>query len=176
MVPCWKGTSDPNVEELLDFPDYKLRELTLLSRSSSTAALRGLALTLTEGEFAALSIEYDRARAAGQRIRVTPLSVSTAAGGEDYELLFTAPPDVMARALDALAALRVPGTEIGTLESTTGVRLHDGSGQPVALRSHGWDHFGPSPTAHHIPPHLPTTQQANLPSPAGGGDGGGVRP
>ena len=60
-------------------------------------------------------------------------------GGEDYELLFTAPEDV---ALRAQREIDTPITVIGeVVDSPGGVRVLDESGRPMELRSAGWDHF-----------------------------------
>ncbi|MBI2865684.1 MAG: thiamine-phosphate kinase [Chloroflexi bacterium] len=61
-------------------------------------------------------------------------------GGEDYELLFAAPADVVAR---VRAAVEVPVSVIGevTEDKTGGVRVLDRHGQVVQQRQHGWDHF-----------------------------------
>jgi thiamine-monophosphate kinase len=65
----------------------------------------------------------------------------TLAGGDDYELLFTAPP---ARQADVRAAARgagVPVTCIGRIEAGEALRIVDGSGAPVEGRYAGFDHF-----------------------------------
>ena len=60
-------------------------------------------------------------------------------GGEDYELLFTAPADVIDQ---AMAALDVPGTIIGqVVEGTGDVRVVDREGSLVEVARSGWDHF-----------------------------------
>ena len=61
-------------------------------------------------------------------------------GGEDYELLFTAPQRVM----DAVAALlEVPVSVIGEIvDEPRGVAVLDEDGSPVAVEHGGWDHFG----------------------------------
>jgi thiamine-monophosphate kinase len=64
-----------------------------------------------------------------------------AAGGEDYELLFTAPPATMALAVDRLHTAGIRGTVIGELCATGGVRLVDAGGADVLLTLGGWDHF-----------------------------------
>lgn len=65
------------------------------------------------------------------------------AGGDDYELAFTAPPENRP-ALAALAArLDLPLWRIGRALAGTGeVRLLDAEGRPVALQQKGFDHFG----------------------------------
>ena len=61
-------------------------------------------------------------------------------GGEDYELLFTASPHVMER---AVAALDVPVSVIGeVLEGPPQVRVLDQEGLVMAVERGGWDHFG----------------------------------
>jgi thiamine-monophosphate kinase len=62
-------------------------------------------------------------------------------GGDDYELLFTAPPEA-AGPLGALAReLALPLTEIGRIEAGTGVRMVDGAGREIALEHPGFRHF-----------------------------------
>jgi thiamine-monophosphate kinase len=66
----------------------------------------------------------------------------TLAGGDDYELAFTAPPAAReaVRAAAAHADTRV--TRIGQIEVTRGLRLVDAHGQPVSGRFASFDHFG----------------------------------
>lgn len=66
---------------------------------------------------------------------------SVLAGGDDYELAFTAP--VSARAAVEAAALeaRTPVTCIGRIESAPGLRLVDAAGQPVRGNFASFDHF-----------------------------------
>jgi thiamine-monophosphate kinase len=61
------------------------------------------------------------------------------AGGEDYELLFTAPAAAMAR---VKAAASCPVTVIGSITAGAGpVDPVDGRGRPVSLNKKGWAHF-----------------------------------
>ncbi|WP_305042732.1 thiamine-phosphate kinase [Geoalkalibacter sp.] len=63
------------------------------------------------------------------------------AGGEDYELLFTSPPQCAA-AVAALAADGVPVTQIGRiLPQEDGLLLVDALGRPCPLPRRGFDHF-----------------------------------
>lgn len=63
------------------------------------------------------------------------------AAGDDYELLFAAPPQA-AEAIDRLAAeLRLPITAIGTIDNGAGVRLIDADGNAVPVASAGYRHF-----------------------------------
>jgi thiamine-monophosphate kinase len=63
------------------------------------------------------------------------------AGGDDYELLFTAAPDrddaVRAAGRDA----GVPVTPIGRIDDAPGLRVHDRQGQPLTVDLRGFDHF-----------------------------------
>jgi len=63
-------------------------------------------------------------------------------GGEDYELLFTAPPSVVAALKGRLeSGFRVIGT---ILEGESGqVTVVDASGNPLEVPAGGWDHFRP---------------------------------
>lgn len=67
-------------------------------------------------------------------------------GGEDYELLFAAPPAVMRRAISAISP---PPVVVGTITeyadgegaSTPRVVLVDARGKPLDVARGGWDHF-----------------------------------
>ncbi len=67
--------------------------------------------------------------------------VALATGGDDYELLFTAPPGAT-EAIHALGSrLSVPLTAIGRIEPGEGVRLVDGDGREIAVGAGGYRHF-----------------------------------
>jgi thiamine-monophosphate kinase len=63
------------------------------------------------------------------------------AGGDDYELCFTAP----AAARESIAALArkldLPLTRIGQIEAQQGLRVRDAEGKVIALPTAGYDHF-----------------------------------
>lgn len=63
------------------------------------------------------------------------------AGGDDYELLFTAPQAVAARVAAAGRECGVPVTRIGRIEAAPGLRLLDAHGRPVAHTFGAFDHF-----------------------------------
>ena len=63
------------------------------------------------------------------------------AGGDDYELLFTAPPAAHAEVLAAAAGAGVAARRIGRIEGGSGLRLLDARGQALALSLQGFDHF-----------------------------------
>jgi thiamine-monophosphate kinase len=62
-------------------------------------------------------------------------------GGDDYELLFTAPPTAAPRLEDLARSLRLPLTRIGRIEGGAGVRVLDRAGAPIELSKLGWRHF-----------------------------------
>lgn len=72
--------------------------------------------------------------------RATELALS---GGEDYELLFTAPGPLMEAAQAALGECGCPATVIGEMvdDENAGVTVLDQSGDELRLQKHGWDHF-----------------------------------
>jgi thiamine-monophosphate kinase len=63
------------------------------------------------------------------------------AGGDDYELLFTAPPAARALVAAASASSQTPVTHIGHISAERGLRLVDGDGQAVANTFTSFDHF-----------------------------------
>ena len=65
----------------------------------------------------------------------------TLAGGDDYELLFTAPPQRSAKVQAAAAQAGVTVTHIGHIDATPGLRLLDARAQPIAQKFAGFDHF-----------------------------------
>jgi len=90
----------------------------------------------------------------GARINVDSVPVSPAAtacfgesglemaltGGEDYELLFAARPQIMNKLIKAMPC---PVTVVGeiTAENTGKIKLVDNSGKPFSIKKTGWDHF-----------------------------------
>jgi thiamine-monophosphate kinase len=68
------------------------------------------------------------------------------AGGDDYELCFTAPVAKRAAVLRAGQRARVPVTRIGRIirapAGATGVAVVDEDGAPINLLHKGFDHFG----------------------------------
>lgn len=62
-------------------------------------------------------------------------------GGDDYELVFTAPADRRDAIMAAAAGTGVPVTPIGRVEAGEGVAVLDRDGQPLSLGRGGWQHF-----------------------------------
>lgn len=63
------------------------------------------------------------------------------AGGDDYELAFTAPPARRAAVQDAAARAGTPVTRIGTIEAAAGIRLTGENGKLLDARYTSFDHF-----------------------------------
>lgn len=64
-----------------------------------------------------------------------------AAGGDDYELCFTAPAAQREAILAAAARADTPVARVGRIEAAPGLRLVDAAGAPLSLTLRGWDHF-----------------------------------
>lgn len=120
----------PGVHAALDVSDGLLGDLGHILKASDLGAEVALASVPIAPALRALAPEQQR--------------VCLLAGGDDYELLFTA--DATAR--DAVhAAGRIAGvavTRIGRLVDTPGLRVVDAQGQAVTVRAQGFDHFGNS--------------------------------
>ncbi|MBV7430243.1 MULTISPECIES: thiamine-phosphate kinase [unclassified Acidovorax] len=65
----------------------------------------------------------------------------TLAGGDDYELAFTAPPARRDAVAAASQASGTPVTRIGTVRAEPGLQLLDAQGQPMDNRYASFDHF-----------------------------------
>jgi thiamine-monophosphate kinase len=63
------------------------------------------------------------------------------AGGDDYELCFTAPASGREAILAAAHTAAIPVTRVGSIEAAAGLRLTDSGGAPLDLRLNSFDHF-----------------------------------
>ena len=119
----------------LDVSDGLLGDLGHILRASGTGACIDTSITTYLIAISALPIS------ARGKFDPELLHQCTLAGGDDYELAFTAP--VARRAAVAAAALasRTPVTRIGRIEAEPGLRLVDAQGRPVARRYASFDHF-----------------------------------
>ena len=118
-------------------------------------ALRGLAhaaIDVSDGLLADLGHILETSQV-GAQLEVERLPISAVArsvpdalnaaltGGDDYELLFTAPPEAAAR-VAALATAEVPLTRIGVVTAAPGVVVLDRDGRPLSTAPRGgWQHF-----------------------------------
>lgn len=65
----------------------------------------------------------------------------TVAGGDDYELCFTAPAANRDAVIAAGRHANTPVTRVGRIEEQPGLRIVDGEGKAIDLDVKGWDHF-----------------------------------
>lgn len=63
------------------------------------------------------------------------------AGGEDYELCFSAPPQARARIEAIGRRLALPLVRIGHILAQSGLTVRDAAGEPIAIEVTGFDHF-----------------------------------
>lgn len=121
-------------------------------------ALRGVAtsaIDLSDGLLGDLSHILQRSRV-GARVRLDALPRSAhlaaqpeavqrccvLAGGDDYELLFTAPAEARHAVQEASSRAGVPVAEVGTIVAQPGLLVLDAGGNAIALDGlAGFDHF-----------------------------------
>jgi thiamine-monophosphate kinase len=138
----------------LELPVPRVREGRALVRIGGATA----AIDVSDGLAADLAHLCDRS-GVGVRIDAAALPIARPAselaralarepvdfalgGGEDYELLFTAPPDRVAALVDALRGCGTSVTSIGTIvASSDGRSLRSASGDERALGRSGYVHF-----------------------------------
>jgi len=65
----------------------------------------------------------------------------TLAGGDDYELCFTAAPERRDEVLAAASRSATSVTRVGRIDKVPGLRLVDAEGAPLALQAASFDHF-----------------------------------
>jgi thiamine-monophosphate kinase len=125
LGPLLSGTANA----MIDVSDGLVADLGHICETSGVGAIV---------ELAALPLSpAARLIAAGEPALLPRL----ACGGDDYELLFTAPEAAAARIAALAAGLALPITRIGRIESGAGVRLVDRSGQEIRVDSGGYRHF-----------------------------------
>jgi thiamine-monophosphate kinase len=114
---------------MMDVSDGLAADLGHICDTSSVGA---------EVRFADLPLSDEAARLLAACPALAP---SVAAGGDDYELLFTADP-VRAAEIRALAAdAATPVHPVGRIMPGAGVRVLDAGGAEMALDGGGWRHF-----------------------------------
>lgn len=79
--------------------------------------------------------------AAGGALEATQRLAFALAGGDDYELAFTAPATAREAVQAAAAQAGTRVTRIGRIDAEPGVRVLDAQGQPLAQALRAWDHF-----------------------------------
>jgi thiamine-monophosphate kinase len=81
---------------------------------------------------------------AGPMLAAQPLDLRrrfTLAGGDDYELCFTAPADRRDQVLSAALASGTAVTRVGSIDDSPGLRLADAEGASLNLQVASFDHF-----------------------------------
>lgn len=114
----------------VDLSDGLVGDLGHVLRASGVGArldVDAAAKLLATGDMAGLDIPMRRA--------------CTLAGGDDYELAFTAPASARAAVEQAGRASSTPVTRIGAIEAEAGLRLVDAQGAAVTQRFASFDHF-----------------------------------
>ncbi|MGG5820886.1 thiamine-phosphate kinase [Falsiroseomonas sp. HW251] len=114
----------------MDVSDGLVQDLGHLARAGGCAAvIEAASVPLSDPARAALAADP------GLLARIL-------AGGDDYELLFAAPPGEADRVLEAARATQTPVSRIGRFMDGSGVVVLDGSGAEIPLPRGGWSHFG----------------------------------
>jgi len=124
-----------------DISDGLLGDLGhILERSGVGATLdTAIAINLlaTYAYFTRASGQFD------QELSVQMALQCVLAGGDDYELVFCAPPSQRAAVQAAARASATPVCRMGRIEPAPGLRLVDAQGAPVANTFTSFDHFAP---------------------------------
>ncbi len=119
----------------LDVSDGLLGDFGHILRASGVGACIDTSKTIK-----LIAVSSIPASAAGQ-FDLELLHQCTLAGGDDYELVFTAPPSRRADVDAAAQASSTPVTRIGVVESAPGLRLVDAGGNALTQRYASFDHF-----------------------------------
>ena len=106
------------------------------------AVLEGGHVAVASGVRAVMQWELIPLSSVAERYRAHPLVRQAAlAGGDDYELAFTAPRARRDAVAASAQASGTPVTRIGTVLAEPGLRLVDAQGQAVENRYASFDHF-----------------------------------
>lgn len=131
-------------------------------RLSLGAALAGLATAAIDVSDGLIADAGHLARASGLRAEIEAVAIPRSAGaaswvaaqdhrwralaklvgfGDDYEILFAAPPAMRRSITVASKASRTEVSRIGTLSRGDGVLFLDEAGNPISVENAGYDHF-----------------------------------
>jgi thiamine-monophosphate kinase len=143
VPPC-----DAVARDRLDRPAPRVA-LGLALRGLATAAIDvsdGLVgdlghIAARSGVGAHVDVDAVPARAQLRALPAVRRHALTLAGGDDYELLFTAQPEVHDAVVSAGAACGVSVTRIGRITDSPGIAWVDARGVAVAAPPRGYDHF-----------------------------------
>ena len=131
---------------------YRVPELPPLAMADLVAELASSSIDISDGLVADAAHVAD-ASGVGMVIRAADVPLSDAGrgfltnpeadlrslltGGDDYQILFTAPPEHR----DAIQHSGYALARIGQVEKSAGVHVLGPSGEPMALEKTGWAHF-----------------------------------
>lgn len=144
-----KSTNDAQLLERLHRPTPRIAQgLILRGRASSCIDVSdGLVADLghiCEASGSGAEIDADALPASSALIAAFAAENRRAfqlAGGDDYELCFTAPDAIASGLLGDLADSGCPVMRIGRIVARAGVRVRDANGNSLALPHAGWEHF-----------------------------------
>ena len=120
----------------MDVSDGLLGDLGHILRAS------GVGADIDTDETSKLIADRALFTSATARFDMELLRQCTLAGGDDYELAFTAPPALREAVAGAAATAATPVARIGRISAEPGLRLADAQGRPLAGRYASFDHFG----------------------------------
>ena len=141
-----------------DYHEAVMRLYEPTPRVALGQALRGLAtaaIDVSDGVLADLG-HICRLSGVGATVEVDKIPVSAIgarhfaseagrnaiiAGGDDYELCFTAPPNSRESIADLVEVLGIPLTRVGQVKRGKGVSLLGADGKAVKIDGRGYDHF-----------------------------------
>ena len=119
----------------VDVSDGLIGDLGHILASSRVGA------TLDADAAAALVAANAHAQGAVDLFAIDVLRTCALSGGDDYELVFTAPAEARNGVLHAGVDAATPVTRIGRIETGSGLRIVDAQGAPVAQHFASFDHF-----------------------------------
>jgi len=151
-TPWARVATGPNLPEALRARLERPKPRLALGRS--LAGVAHAALDLSDGLVGDL-VHILRASGVGAHITLDTLPVAPElaalpeaqrlrcllGGGDDYELLFTAPTSARQAVAGAAAASQTPVRRIGGITEGSALRVLDAAGQQVAFEPAGFDHF-----------------------------------
>jgi len=120
----------------LDVSDGLLGDLGHILRAS------GVGAEIDADEVSELIAASALSMGGGGHFDTELLRQCTLAGGDDYELAFTAPPARREAVARAAASAATPVARIGRISAEPGLRLVDAQGRALAGRYASFDHFG----------------------------------
>jgi thiamine-monophosphate kinase len=107
----------------------------LVQDAGHIAAASGVGLTLDLHSIP-LSRSFLAERGRGEGARVSAVTA-----GDDYQILFTAPPKMAKAILSAAAHTNTRVTRIGSARNGQGVTVHNDTGGTVRIPAGGYTHF-----------------------------------